>query len=241
MNNQSRRNFNRDAVQAASAVLFASLGLTSQAAWALSLADLTNADASKGLKLALEKGANAAVESLGKTDGYLGNALVKIALPSYMEDAANLLRKLEQGARIDELVTTMNRAAEQAVPMAKTLLVNAVKAISVTDAKNILAGGDGAVTKFFADKTRSPLGVQFLPIVTKATEKVGLADKYNSLAGKLQQFGLVKPEDANIQKYVTTKSLDGLYVMIGEQEKKIRQDPIGTGSAILSKVFGAIR
>ena len=238
MNN--RRNFNRDAVQAASALLFASLGLTSQAARALSLSDLTNADASKGLKLALEKGTTAAIESLGKTDGFLGNSLVKIALPGYLEDAAKLLRNLGQGARLDELVTSMNRAAEQAVPMAKTLLVNTVKAISVTDAKNILSGGEGAATKFFADKTRAPLGVEFLPMVTKATEKVGLADKYNSLAGKLQQFGLVKPEDANIQKYVTTKSLDGLYVMIGEQEKKIRQDPVGTGSAILSKVFGAL-
>jgi hypothetical protein len=240
----NRRNFNRDAVQAASALLLASLGLTSQAARALSLGDLSsisNTDASKGLKLALEKGTTAAIESLGKTDGFLGNALVKIALPGYMEDAANLMRKLGQGGRIDELVTTMNRAAEQAVPMAKTLLVNTVKAISVTDAKNILAGGEGAATKFFAEKTRSPLGTEFLPIVTKATEKVGLADKYNNLAGKLQQFGLVKPEDANIQKYVTTKSLDGLYVMIGEQEKKIRQDPVGTGSAILSKVFGALK
>jgi hypothetical protein len=116
-----------------------------------------------------------------------------------------------------------------------------VEAISVTDAKNILSGGEGAVTKFFAEKTRTPLGTQFLPIVNKATERVGLADKYNSLAGRLQQFGLVKPADANIQQYVTGKSLDGLYTMIGEEEKKIRKDPIGTGSALLSKVFGALK
>lgn len=240
-NSLRRRNFNRGAVEAASALLLASIGLTSRTAWALSLGDLTNADAASGLKAALAKGAGVAIESLGKTDGFLGNALVKIPLPGYMEDAGKLLRQFGQGARIDELVTTINRAAEQAVPMAMTLIVKTVQSISVTDAKNILSGGEGAATKFFAEKTRSPLGEQFLPIVTKATEKLGLAQKYNELAGKLQQFGLVKPDDANIQKYVTGKSLDGLYTMIALEEKKIRQDPIGTGSAILSKVFGAIR
>jgi phage-related protein len=135
----------------------------------------------------------------------------------------------------------MNRAAEAAVPMAKDLLVKAVKTMSVTDAKNILSGGDNSVTKFFADKTREPLSVTFLPIVTKATEKVGLADKYNQVAGKAAGLGLMKKEDANIQQYVTGKSLDGLYLIIGEQEQKIRQDPIGAGSAILGKVFGALK
>ena len=128
-----------------------------------------------------------------------------------------------------------------AVPMAKDLLVGAVKSMSVTDAKKILAGGDTSVTGFFAEKTRDPLGVKFLPVVTKATEKVGLAAKYNQVAGKAAGMGLVKKEDANIQQYVTGKTLDGLYFMIGEEEKKIRQDPIGTGSAILKKVFGAIK
>ena len=135
----------------------------------------------------------------------------------------------------------MNRAAETAVPMAKDLLVGAVKSMSVTDAKKILAGGDTSVTGFFAEKTRDPLGVKFLPVVTKATEKVGLAAKYNQVAGKAAGMGLVKKEDANIQQYVTGKTLDGLYFMIGEEEKKIRQDPVGTGSAILKKVFGAIK
>lgn len=97
------------------------------------------------------------------------------------------------------------------------------------------------MTGFFAEKTRDPLGVKFLPVVTKATEKVGLAAKYNQVAGKAAGMGLVKKEDANIQQYVTGKTLDGLYFMIGEEEKKIRQDPVGTGSAILKKVFGAIK
>ncbi len=215
--------------------------LTHQHALALSLGDLTNAEASQGLKVALEKGALAAVGLLGQTDGFLGNPKVRIPLPGVLEDAAKLLRNFGQGGKIDELVTSMNRAAEAAVPMAKDLLVGAVKSMSVTDAKNILSGGETSVTGFFAEKTRAPLATKFLPVVTKATEKVGLAGKYNEFAGKAAEMGLMKKDDANIQQYVTGKSLDGLYLMIGEQEKKIRQDPVGTGSAILSKVFGAIK
>jgi hypothetical protein len=214
--------------------------LAHKQAHALSLGDLSNTEASNGLKAALEKGAISAVSLLGKTDGFLGNEKVRIPLPGFLEDASKLLRTFGQGARIDELVTAMNRAAETAVPMAKDLLLGAVKSMNVTDAKKILSGGETSVTAFFAEKTRDPLSVKFLPVVTKATEKVGLADKYNKVAGKAAGFGLVKKEDANIQQYVTGKSLDGLYLMIGEEEKKIRQDPVGTGSAILKKVFGAL-
>ena len=210
-------------------------------AHALGLADLTSADASQGVKVALEKGALAAVGVLGKTDGFLGNPKVRIPLPGYLEDAAKLMRTLGQGKRIDELVTTMNRAAEQAVPMASKLLVDAVKSMSVTDAKNILAGGDTAATDFFSAKTRAPLAAQFLPVVTQATEKTGLASQYNNIAGKAASMGLLKKEDANIQQYVTGKALDGLFLMIAEEEKKIRQDPVGSGSAVLKKVFGAIK
>jgi hypothetical protein len=212
-----------------------------QQAHALTLGDLSNADASQGLKTALERGALAAVGLLGKQDGFLGNPKVRIPLPGFLHDASNLLRALGQGRRVDELEVSMNRAAEAAVPMARDLLVNAVKAMSVSDAKNILTGGDTSVTTFFADKTRTPLGERFLPVVAKATEKVGLAEKYNRVASKAVGFGLVKNEDATIQQYVTRKSLDGLYLIIGEEERKIRQDPVGTGSAILSKVFGALR
>jgi hypothetical protein len=232
-----RRDFNSVSVP----VMAALIGLAHQQARALTLDDLTNAQASQGLKVALEKGALAAVSLLGKTDGFLGNDKVRIPLPGFLNDAANLLRTLGQGARIDELVTSMNRAAEAAVPMAKDILVSAVKSMSVDDAKKILSGGDTSVTGFFAEKTREPLGVKFLPVVTKATEKVGLADKYNDIAGKAAGMGLMKKEDANIQQYVTGKSLNGLYLMIGEEEKKIRQDPVGTGSAILKKVFGALK
>ncbi len=210
-------------------------------AWALSLSDLTDKDATAGIRTALEKGALAAVALLGKTDGFLGNPKVRIPLPGYLEDAAKLLSFAGQGKRVDELITGMNRAAEQAVPMGKNLLVNAVKSMSVTDAKNILSGGDDSVTRFFADKTRVPLGEKFLPVVTRTTEKVGLARSYNRVAEKASAFGLVKKEDANIERYVTGKSLDGLYTIIGDEERKIRQDPVGTGSAILKKVFGSMK
>jgi Protein of unknown function (DUF4197) len=215
-----------------------------QQAHALALGDLaniSNSDASAGLKTALEKGAIAAVALLGRTDGFLGNPKVRIPLPGYLEEASQLLKNFGQGKRIDELVTSINRAAEAAVPMGRDLLVSAVRGMNVNDAKKILTGGETSVTAFFAEKTREPLGIKFLPVVSKATEKVGLANKYNDVAGKAAGFGLVKKEDANIQQYVTGKSLDGLYLIIGEEEKKIRQDPVGTGSAILKKVFGAIR
>ena len=217
------------------------IALVHQQARALSLGDLTNAEASQGLKTALEKGALAAVSLLGKTDGFLGNDKVRIPLPGFLDDAAKLLKSLGQGKRVDELLTSMNRAAETAVPLAKDLLVSAVKSMNVNDAKKILSGGETSVTGFFAEKTRDPLAVKFLPVVTKAIEKVGLAAKYNRVAAKAQGMGLVKKEDANIEQYVTGKSLDGLYFMIGEEEKKIRQDPVGTGSAVLKKVFGALK
>ena len=230
-----RRNFNQAGLSALGMLILA----TYQQAQALSLNDLSSAEASTGLKTALEKGALAAVALLGKTDGFLGNPKVRIPLPGYLEDASKILKNFGQGKRIDELVNAINRAAEAAVP--KDLLVSAVRSMNVTDAKNILAGGETSVTNFFAEKTRVPLGVKFLPVVTQATSKVGLANKYNEFAGKAAGFGLVKKEDANIQQYVTGKTLDGLYLIIGEEEKKIRQDPVGTGSAILKKVFGAMK
>lgn len=232
-----RRNFHHAGLGAVGALL---LGAYRQAQ-ALALADLSNADASSGVKAALTRGAEAAVALLGQTDGFLGNPKVRIPLPGQLESAANVLRQFGQGKRIDELVTTMNRAAEQAVPMGKDLLVGAVQSMTVTDAKNILAGGETSVTDFFATRTRTPLGQRFLPVVTQATEKVGLTQQYNSFAGKAADFGLIRKEDANLAQYVTGKTLDGLYVMIGEEERKIRRDPVGTGSDILRRVFGSMK
>ena len=204
-------------------------------------ASISESDAASGIRAALERGAAAAVRLLGRPDGFLGNPKVRIPLPGFLNDAAKLLKLTGQQGRVDELVNAMNRAAEAAVPEARTLLVDAVRSMSVDDARRIVSGADNAATRFFADKTRTPLTARFLPIVTRATNRVALADKYNAVAGKAAGIGLLNSKDANIQQYVTGKALDGLYLTIGEEERKIRRDPIGTGSAILQKVFGSIR
>ncbi|HLO93137.1 MAG TPA: DUF4197 domain-containing protein [Burkholderiaceae bacterium] len=215
------------------AVLIASPLALSVPAWALG-----ESEAASGIRAALERGAQAAVAQLGRKDGFLGDDRVRIELPDSLKGAARLLKATGQGHRLDELLTAMNRAAEAAMPEARLLLVNAARNMSVEDAFRIVKGGEDSVTQFFAAKTREPLTQRFLPIVTRATEKQALADKYNAVAGKAAGLGLVKQDDANIQHYVTRRALDGLYFMIGEEEKQIRRDPVGTGSALLRKVFG---
>lgn len=212
----------------------------SPGAYALGLDDLSNKDAVAGLKEALVKGAGNAVGKLGKADGFLGNDKVKIPLPDSLQKVDGMLRKFGMSKYADELVVTMNRAAEAAVPEAKVLLVKAVKDMSVQDAKGILSGGNTAATEYFRGKTSQPLAEKFLPIVQKATAKVKLADKYNQFAGKATRFGLVDEKQANLENYVTQKTLDGLFVMMAEEEKAIRADPVGQTSKLLSKVFGAI-
>jgi hypothetical protein len=204
-------------------------------------AAVSESDAALGVRAALERGATAAVDLLGRTDGFLGNPKVRIPLPGALNDGARLLKAIGQQKRVDDLVTAMNRAAEAAMPEAKALLVSAVKDMSVEDARQIITGGDDSVTRFFAAKTREPLTIRFLPVVTQETQKVQLVDKYNAVAGKAVGFGLIRKEDANIEQYVTGKALDGLYFMIGEEERKIRRDPVGTGSAILKQVFGSLK
>ncbi|MBE7940947.1 MULTISPECIES: DUF4197 domain-containing protein [Ramlibacter] len=216
------------------------MGITGPAR-AFDLGDISNAEAGQGLKAALEQGATVAVSLLGKPGGFLDNPQVHIPLPGFLGDAARLLKTLGQGRQIEELEVAMNRAAEAAVPLAKDLLVGAARSLSVSDARKIITGGPTSVTSYFAEKTREPLGTRFLPVVTASTRKVGLAEKYNRVAGKAAGLGLVAKEDMTIEQYVTRKSLDGLYFMIGEEEKKIRQDPAGEGSAILRKVFGALK
>ena len=213
----------------------ACLALLAESANAFALGET---EAASGVRTALERGADSAVAMLGKPGGFLDNPRVKIPLPGALDRAASMLRAIGQQQRVDDLVNSMNRAAEQAVPAARPLLLNAVRGMSVEDAVKIVRGGDTSVTDFFAAKTRAPLGEKFLPIVTAETQKVSLAAKYNAVAGKGSTFGLVKPEDANVEQYVTRKALDGLFFMIGQEEKKIRADPAGTGSAILKSVFG---
>jgi hypothetical protein len=209
-------------------------------AMAAGVADLSNKDAGSGIKEALVKGAESAVSQLGKPDGFMGDARLKIPLPDSLQQAEGMMRKFGMGKQADELIEAMNRAAELAVVEAKPILVNAVRTMSFDDAKAILTGGEDAATQYFKRTTSAPIGEKFLPVVKKATEKVQLADKYNQYAGKAAKFGLLDAKDANLDAYVTQKALDGLYLMIAEKEKAIRKDPIGTGSALLKMVFGAV-
>jgi hypothetical protein len=227
--------------QAASRIAVVALGPWALPGHAQGLAALSGADATQGLKAALEKGADTAIRLLGAPDGFLGNAKVRIPLPGYLNDAARLLKAIGRRQLIEDLEIAMNRAAESAVPLARKLITDAVRGMTVVDAKNILTGGDTSVTQFFAGKTRAPLSAQFLPVVRKATEKVALSQKYDAVAGKAAGLGLVKKEDATMDHYVTRKALDGLYHVIGEQERGFRANPMGSGNAVIGKVFGALR
>lgn len=214
------------------------LPLALPAADALDL--LSKSDASAGLREALTRGAGAAVDQLGKPGGFLDSERFRIPLPPALQKASSAMKMLGMGAQADELTTTMNRAAEAAVPEAKPLLINAVKSMTVEDAKGILTGGDDAATQYFRKTTHDQLSARFLPIVHQATAKLGLAEVYDRYAGQGARLGLVKPEDAQLDPYVTGKALEALYVMIAEKEKEIRADPVGQGSKLLSKVFGAV-
>jgi hypothetical protein len=209
--------------------------------FSLDLSSLTNQDAARGIKGALSSGASSAIAKLGVPGGFLNNPKVKIPLPPALDELAKGMRLMGRGKDADELVAAMNQAAEQAVPEAKVLLIGAVKSMSIQDAKKILTGGDDSVTQFFREKTSEPLAVKFLPIVKKSTDRVGLAQKYDQFASQGAKLGLIKGDAANIEQYVTHKTLDGLYLMIGEEEHAIRQNPAAAGSAIVSKVFSALK
>lgn len=214
-------------------------GLTVAAgALALDLSGVSQQEASSGLKETLNHASEVAVQRLGAKNGFLKNPKVHIPLPDGLKQAESAMKLMGKGDDFDKLEVSINRAAEAAMPEAKQLLLNAVKGMSVQDAKGILTGGDDAVTQFFRRKTEKPLSERFLPIVKQTTDEVGLARQYNSLAGQASSFGLIKKEDGKIENYVTRQALDGLFLILAEEERAIRKDPVGTGSALLKKIFG---
>lgn len=219
-------------------VLFVTLAASLAQAGALDA--ISTGDASAGVKEALSKGADYAVASLGKNGGFLGNDKVKIPLPGYLQKAESALRMFGMGKQADQLVETMNHAAENAVAVAKPVLVDSIKKMSVQDAKGILTGGDDSVTQYFKRTSTEQLTAKFMPIVKKETGKLQLAEQYNQFAGKAASAGLVDKKDADIDSYVTQKAMDGLFLMIAEEEKKLRANPLGAGSDLLKKVFGAL-
>ena len=205
------------------------------------LDQFSSTDMTTGLKDSLQQGAIAAVSKLGQENGYFSNAKVKIPLPKAMQQAEKMMRAVGMKKQADDLVLSMNRAAEAAVPEAKELFVGAVKGMSVQDAKGIFSGGEDSATQYFRKATEEPLRGKFLPIVVKAIEKVGLAQKYNAVAGKASKLGLIKAEESNIENHVTQKALDGLFVMMADEEKAMRQNPVKASTDIAKKIFDVLR
>ncbi|MDO7900006.1 DUF4197 domain-containing protein [Pseudomonas citrulli] len=209
-------------------------------AMALSLGDLSQKDATGGLKDALTQGAQVAVKQLGTPGGFSNNPEVKIELPGKLGKVASKMKAFGMGDQVDQLETSMNQAAEAAVVQAQPILVNAVKNMSVADAKGILSGGSDSATQYLNKSSREQIRAKFLPIVKQATDKVGLAQKYNAFAGQAATLGVVDAKSANIENYVTEQALDGLFEMIGKQEATIRQNPAAAATSLAKKVFGTL-
>ena len=221
-------------------ILLAGLTVAAPAAGGASLASLSNQDAATGLKDALIQASGKAVSQLGTSGGFLDNAKVRIPLPESIGRVESALRLAGMGKQADELVVRMNSAAEMAVKESAPILSDAVKKMSVQDAKGILTGGDDSATQYFRRTTSTQLTQRFLPIVKQMTAKVQLAEQYDNLAGQAANFGLMKQEDATLDGYVTRKALDGLYLVIADQERAIRKDPVGAATGMASKVFGML-
>ena len=214
--------------------------LLSANVFALSISDLSQGDASGGLKDALTQGAQIAVKQLGTPGGFSNNDEVRIELPGKLGKAAKAMKMMGMGDQVDQLETSMNKAAEAAVPQAQALLVDAVKKMTVSDAKSILAGKDDAATQYLNKTSREQIRAKFLPIVKQATDQVGLAKQYNAFASQAASLGAVDAKSANIENYVTEKALDGLFEMIAKQEESIRKNPAAAATSLAKKVFGAL-
>ncbi|MFK3775069.1 DUF4197 domain-containing protein [Pseudomonas xanthosomatis] len=214
--------------------------LLSASALALSLSDLSQGDASAGLKDALTQGAQVAVKQLSTPGGFNNNPDVRIELPGNLGKAAKAMKMFGKGDQVDALENSMNKAAEAAVPQAQAILVDAVKKMTVTDAKGILSGGDDSATQYLNKSSREQIRAKFLPIVKQATDQVGLAKQYNNFAGQAAGLGVIDAKSANIESYVTEKALDGLFEMIAKQEETIRKNPAQAATSLAKKVFGAL-
>jgi len=222
-------------------VLLAAGLLAAATVWAGGLDDFTQGEMANGLKDSLRQGIKSAVGKLGQNNGFLNNPKVKIPLPDSLQKVEKMMKTLGMGKQADELVVSMNHAAEKAVPQAQELMVDAVQKMSLQDAQNILRGGDDSATKYFRTNTQEELHKRFLPIVTEVTSKVGLAQRYDQLADKAKRFRLIEDDQANVEEYVTHKAMDGLFLMMAEEEKKIRANPVQAATSLAKRLFDAVR
>ena len=201
---------------------------------------ITSREAASALKAALERGSSAAVASLGRVDGFLGNPQVRIPLPESLHRTEQLMRRFGMGRHADELIVAMNRAAEAALPEARSVLMDSIRKMTLADAKALLQGGETAGTEYFRRSSEERLRERFRPIVEQATAKVALARHFENYAEKGVTLGVVSAQDADLDDYVTRKALEGLFVVLAAEERKLRANPASAGSALLRKVYGAL-
>ena len=198
---------------------------------------LSDEKIASGLKEALKISTGSAVSLTGKTDGYFKNEAIKILMPGQLATVEKGLRTVGYGPQVDEFVLSMNRAAEKAAPAAKEIFWGAIKEMSFDDARKILSGGETAATDYFKEKTTGKLTEAFLPVVKKSTDEVGVTRQYNALLGRAQSLPFVKVPSFDLNQYVVGKALDGLFLMIGAEERKIRKDPAARVTTLLKEVF----
>ena len=228
---------------AAAMLLFAPGGLRSGAwardlAMAQSLNALSDTKIASGLKEALQVGATNAVKQTGRTDGYFGNAAIKILLPKNLKTFEKGLRAMGYGPKVDDFVLSMNRAAEAAAPEAKKIFLDAILAMSFEDARRILSGGDTAATDYFKNKTTAQLTTAFRPVVSKTMDQNNVTQQYKQVAAQAQTIPFMKSQNLDITDYVVTQALNGLFYMLGQEEKKIRKNPAAQTTSLLRQVFG---
>ena len=211
--------------------LFKKLGLGKKAA-------LSDEKITSGLKEALRVGTGNTVRSTGRVDGYFGNEAIKILMPKKLRTLEKGLRAVGYRKEVDEFVLSMNRAAERAAPHAKAIFWDAILQMSFKDARQILSGGDTAATDYFRDKTSDKLVAAFTPVVQEATNKVGVTRQYNQLMGRARAIPFLKGELLDINEYVITEALEGLFYVLAEEEQKIRKEPAARVTKLLQEVFG---
>ncbi len=201
-------------------------------------AGLDDSTIASGLKDALSVGTKNAVSLVSKLNGYFGNEAIKILLPDNIQKAAELAGKVGYQKQVDDFILSMNRAAEKAAPKAASYFADAIKGMSIEDARKILSGGNTAATEYFKSKTSSKLYDEFKPSVSESMNQVGVTHAYNAMMDKVPSVPFAKPESVDLNHYVTTKALDGLFYMVGQEEQKIRTNPMAQTTDLLKKVFG---
>lgn len=199
---------------------------------------LSDSKIASGLKEALQVGATNAVNLTGKRDGYFGNQVIKILMPKSLRPFERGLRAMGYGPKVDDFILSMNRSAEAAAPAAKKIFIDAILSMSFDDARKILSGGDTAATDYFKSKTTEQLTIAFRPVVEKTMDQNNVTQQYKQLVGQAQSIPFIKSPNLDITNYVVSQALNGLFYMLGQEERKIRKDPAAQTTNLLKQVFG---